>query len=115
MDVSSPLKPTSLPINARREEPEIKTESTGPLPGKKPKAKVQIKKMVREKGKVKGPASETQLPSVGSKRTGKLIFEEEEEDFRTKKRCPEIGISQPNCEERSRWLQLNTAKSNESP
>nr|POF00285.1 hypothetical protein CFP56_29829 [Quercus suber] len=40
MDVSSPLKPTSLLINAGREEPEIKTESTSPLPGKKPKAKV---------------------------------------------------------------------------
>ena len=71
----------------------IKTASTGPIPGKKPKAKVQIKKMAREKGNVKGPASETQLPSMGSKCAGKLIFEEEEEDFKTKKRCTETGIS----------------------
>nr|POF20338.1 hypothetical protein CFP56_54096 [Quercus suber] len=95
IDVSSPLKPTPLPINAGREEPEIKTESIGPLPRKKPKAKVQIKKMAREKGNAKGPASETQFPSVGSKRAGKLIFEDEEEDLRTKKRCTKLGISQP--------------------
>ena len=59
MDVSSPLKPIPLPTNASREELEIKTASTGPLLGKKPKAKVQIKKMAREKGKVNGLASET--------------------------------------------------------
>ena len=56
MDVSSPLP---LPTNASREELEIKIASTGPLLGKKPKAKVQIKKMAREKGKVNGLASET--------------------------------------------------------
>ena len=44
MDVSSPLP---LPTNASREELEIKIASTGLLLGKKPKAKVQIKKMAR--------------------------------------------------------------------
>ena len=44
MDASNPFKPTPLPINAGREELEIKTTSTSPLPGKKPKAKVQISK-----------------------------------------------------------------------
>ena len=99
LDVSSPLKPTPLLINTGREEPEVRIASTSPLPRKKPKAKVQIKKMAREKGKVNGPASETQSPSVGSKRVGKLIFEDEEEDYRTKKRCTKSGISQPILDE----------------
>ena len=101
MDVSSPFKPTSLPINASREEMENTTVSIGQIPVKKSKAKFQLKKMAREKGKVKGLAPKTQVPLVGSKRVGKLIFEDEKEEARTKKRCTEIGILQPNLVERS--------------
>ena len=97
MDVSSPFKPTSLPINASREEMENTTVSIGQIPVKKSKAKFQLKKMAREKGKVKGLAPKTQVPLVGSKRVGKLIFEDE---ARTKKRCTEIRILQPNLVER---------------
>jgi len=55
--------------------------------------------MAREKGKAKGPAAEALSPLVGSKRVGKLIFEDEEEDYRTKKRCTQSGISQPILDE----------------
>ncbi|XP_075645538.1 uncharacterized protein LOC142616585 [Castanea sativa] len=47
--------------------------------------------MAKEKGKIKSPTSETQQPSVGSKRAGKLIFAEEKEDIRTKRKCTETG------------------------
>ena len=34
-----------------------------------------------------------------NKRAGKLIFEDEEDDYRTKKRCTQSGISQPILDE----------------
>ena len=101
MEVSSPLKPTLLPINAEKEKLETKEASTSPVRGKKLKAKVQIKKLAREKGKGNGPDFEAQFLLVGSKHAGKLIFEDNEEDSRTKKRCTMSGISQPTLDERS--------------
>ena len=46
-----------------------------------------------ERGKGKGPNSEAQFPLVGTKHDGKLIFEDNGEDSRTKKRCTKSGIS----------------------
>lgn len=55
MDVSSSFNPTSLPIIAGEENMESTTTNAAQVLGKKSKAKVQIKKMAREKGKVKKP------------------------------------------------------------
>ena len=98
MDVSSPIKPTPLPINTDKGKLEVKTASTSPLPRKKTKTKVQIKKLAREKGNTKGPTSDAMSPPVGSKRAGKLVFEDEEEVNR-KKRCTQSGIPQPILDE----------------
>ena len=78
-----------------------KEASTSPVRGTKQKAKFQIKNLARELGKGKGPDSETQVPLVGSKWDGKLIFEDSGEDSKTKKRCTKSGISQPTIDERS--------------
>ena len=75
MEASSPFKPISLSTNTDKEKPETKEANTSPVRGKKLKAKVQIKKLAKEKGKGKGPDSKAQFPLVGTKRDGKLIFE----------------------------------------
>ena len=98
MDVSSPIKPTPLPTDSDKGKMEVKTACTSPLPRKKTKTKVQIKKLAREKGITKGPTSDAMSPPVGSKRAGKLVFEDEEEDNR-KKRCTQSGIPQPILDE----------------
>ena len=93
MEAFSPFKPISLSTNTDKEKPETKEANTSPVRGKKLKAKVQIKKLAKEKGKGNGPDSEAQFLLVGTKRDGKLIFEDNEEDSRTKKRCTKSGIS----------------------
>lgn len=74
MEVSSPIKPTTQVVSISKFGLGYTTKITGQVPGKKPKAKVQLKKIAREKGKAKELVSEEQLIPVGSKRTGKLIF-----------------------------------------
>ena len=93
MEASIPFKPISLSTNTDKEKPETKEANTSPVRGKKLKAKVQIKKLAKEKGKGKGPDSEAQFPLVGTKRDEKIIFEDNEEDSITKKRCTKSGIS----------------------
>ena len=44
---------------------------------RKTKADANWKRIVREKGKNKSPKSDVQFLSAGSKRAGKLVFEEE--------------------------------------
>ena len=44
---------------------------------RKVKAETQWKRIAREKGKNKSPKSKAQPLSIGPKRVGKLIFEEE--------------------------------------
>lgn len=100
MEVSSPLKPTPQPTSINKPELGSLTKSTGQVSEKKPKAKVQLKKIAREKGRAKDSKSEVQLIPVGSKRTGKLIFEEEVENLYTKKRCTETGTFHPTPDER---------------
>lgn len=70
IEVNSPLKP----IISQNEEKELKVE---PMGQRKIKAEAQWKRIAREKGKNKSPKSEAQPLSIGSKRVGKLIFEEE--------------------------------------
>ncbi|KAL0004280.1 hypothetical protein SO802_011841 [Lithocarpus litseifolius] len=103
MEVSGPIEPTppvqAAPISMCESGPLSK--SMGQRGGKKPKAKVHLKKIARDKGRAKAPESEIQQIPVGSKRLGKLLFEEEEEIPSPKKRCIEAGPPQPTIEERS--------------
>nr|POE57369.1 uncharacterized protein CFP56_47995 [Quercus suber] len=101
MEVSSPIKPTPQPVFISKLELGSLIKSTGQVSEKKPKAKVQLKKIAREKGRAKDSKSEVQLIPVGSKRTGKLIFEEEVENLCSKKRCTEAGTFHLTPDERS--------------
>ena len=99
MEVSSPIKPTTQVVSISKFELGYTTKITGQVPGKKPKAKVQLKKIAREKGKAKELVFEEQLIPIGSKRTGKVIFEEEVENLNSKKRCTKVGTPQPTLNE----------------
>ena len=74
MEVSSPIKPTS----DQREKKEAGLENTGQGLEEKKKITGQWKRMAREKGKNKSPGKEFQFLNSGTKRAGKLIFEEDE-------------------------------------
>ena len=54
---------------------------------RKTKADANWKRIVREKGKNKSPKSDVQFLSAGSKRAGKLVFEEERTEVLQKKQC----------------------------
>nr|POE52271.1 hypothetical protein CFP56_67209 [Quercus suber] len=73
MEVNSPIKP----IANQRKEKETALETTGQGLDGKIKATGQWKRLAREKGKNKSPGKENHLMNIGSKRVGKLIFEEE--------------------------------------
>ena len=73
IEVNSPIKP----ISSQNEEKECKLEPTGQVIERKVKVEAQWKRIAREKGKNKSPKSKAQPLSIGSKRVGKLIFEEE--------------------------------------
>ena len=94
-------KPTILLTNDNIGIKSPKNSNTSPSRGKKQRAKVQIKKLARELGKGKSIDPNSQAPPVGSKRDGKLVFEDGGEDTRAKKRCIASGISQPLSDERS--------------
>ena len=94
-------KPTIMPSNDNLGSKSPKNTNTSPSRGKKQRAKVQIKKLARELGKGKSIDSNSQAPPVGSKRDGKLVFEDGGEDTRAKKRCTASGISQTTYNERS--------------
>ena len=72
MEVSSPIKP----IADQREEKGTTLEITGQSLKGKTKATGQWKRLVREKGKNKSPGKDAKFISSGSKRDGKLTFEE---------------------------------------
>ena len=114
VDPSHP-KPIALSTNADLGKGGFKEANTSPIRGKKQRAKVQIKKLARELGKGKGPGSDTQVPSVGSKRDGKHIFED---DGRTPEQrkdvLSQVFPNQPLMRDR-RWLLCITAGSNDSP
>lgn len=97
MEVSSPIKPTTQVVSISKFELGYTTKITGQVPRKKPKAKVQLKKIAREKGKAKELVFEEQL--IPTKRTSKLIFEEEVENLSSKKRCTKVGTPQPTLNE----------------
>ena len=101
MEVVSPLKPISQSTSFSKSELESLTKCTGQVQGKKPKAKVQLKKIARGKGKAKDLASEAQLTLVSSKRMSNQIFEEGEEILCSKKRCTEASILLLTPDERS--------------
>lgn len=82
IEVNSPHKP----ITNRNEEKVFKEEPTGQLTGRKVKSEAHWKRIARAKCKNKSPILEAQPVSVGSKRVGKLIFEEET-DVSQKKQC----------------------------
>nr|POF08450.1 hypothetical protein CFP56_40514 [Quercus suber] len=73
MEVNSPIKP----IADQRKKKETALETTGQGLDGKIKATGQWKRLAREKGKNKSPGKEIHLMNIGSKRGGKLIFEEE--------------------------------------
>ena len=73
IEVNSPIKP----ISSQNEEKECKLEPMGQVIERKVKVEAQWKRIAREKGKNKSPKSKAQPLSIGSKRVGKLIFEEE--------------------------------------
>ena len=54
-----------------------------------------------EHGKNKSPQSDTELITMGTKRVGKLISDEEEKVILQKKRCTAINTNQTKSEERS--------------
>ena len=97
MDVSSPLKTSSNTVQGNTTQ----LDSIGPVAEKKTKAKVHIKKIAREHHKNKSPQSVKELLSVGKKRGGKLIFDEEEEIIMQKRRCTEVHTNQTEFAERS--------------
>ena len=72
MEVSSPIKP----IADQREEKGTTLEITGQSSEGKTKATSQWKRLAREKGKNKSPGKDAKFISSGSKRDGKLTFEE---------------------------------------
>nr|POE59914.1 hypothetical protein CFP56_39483 [Quercus suber] len=94
MEVTSPLK-TSTDANTAKED------TTGPIAEKKIKAKVHIKKLAREHSKNKSPQPDAVLLPVGTKRGGKLIFEDDEEVFTQKKQRTAVNINQTESEVRS--------------
>lgn len=73
MEVNSPIKPITNQMGKK----EGTSEATGQGIERKTKETAQWKRMAREKGKNKNPGKDAQLLSSGSKRVGKLIFEEE--------------------------------------
>ena len=73
MEVSSPIKP----IADQREKKGTTLEVTGQSSEGKTKATEQWKRLAREKGKNKSPGKDVKFISSGSKRVGKLTFEEE--------------------------------------
>ena len=73
MEVSSPIKP----IADQREKKGTTLEVTGQSSEGKTKATGQWKRLAREKGKNKSPGKDVKFISSGSKRVGKLTFEEE--------------------------------------
>lgn len=58
---------------------------------RKKKVEANWKRIAREKGKNKSPTSDTQPVSIGSKRAGKLIFEEKK-DVSHKRQCTTTTI-----------------------
>ena len=73
MEVSSPMK-----CNARlNKDKRSSLDPTRKEIARKTKAEENWKRIAREKGKNKSPKSDVQFLSSGSKRAGKLVFEEE--------------------------------------
>nr|POE89437.1 hypothetical protein CFP56_01794 [Quercus suber] len=83
MEVSSPMKCNAGVNEDKRSSP----NPTGKETARKTKAEANWKRIAREKGKNKSPKSEVQFLSVGSKRAGKLVFEEEGIEILQKKQC----------------------------
>ena len=97
MEVTSPIK-----FKARlNEEKENMPEPTGKETVRKTKVEANWKRIAREKGKKKSPGSDVQPVSIGSKRMGKLVFEEEEIDDPHKRQCTETTTAQNHSEEGS--------------
>lgn len=71
MEVNSPIKPITNQMGEKRRH------IWGQGIERKTKETAQWKRMAREKDKNKSPGKDAQLLSSGSKRVGKLIFEEE--------------------------------------
>ena len=80
-----------------------KVDPTGPMVEKKKKVKTKAhwKKIAMEHGKNKSPESNTELITVGTKRGGKLISDEEEKVILQKRRCTTVNTNQIESEERS--------------
>lgn len=76
-------------------------EPTGKEKVRKTKAEANWKRIAREKGKKKSPGSDVKPVSIGSKRMGKLVFEEEDIDDTHKRQCMEITTTQNHYDEGS--------------
>ena len=76
-------------------------EPMGKETTRKTKAEANWKRIAREKGKKKSPGSDIQPLSIGSKRMGKLVFEEEEIDVSHKTQCTITTTAQNHSEEGS--------------
>lgn len=94
-EVNSPLK-----TKAQLKRKEGISDATGQEIEGKVKTTAQWKRLAREKGKNKSPTKGVQLPSSGSKREGKLLFEEETEIYQKKQRIETMEV-QNQIDERS--------------
>ena len=97
MEVSSPVKFKAGLNEGKGNIP----EPTGKETARKTKAEANWKRIAREKGKKKSQGSDVQPLSIGSKRMGKLVFEEEEIDISHKRQCTETTTAQNHSEEGS--------------
>ena len=97
MEVSSPIK-YNVGLN---EEKGSMLEPTSKEIARKTKAEANWKRIAREKGKNKSLRSNVQPLSIGSKRAGKLVFEEEEIDVSHKRQCTTTTTNQNQFEEGS--------------